>query len=185
MVLGVDFAGLMTSIEVKRDSTNITSLTGIRTQLGWTALSKEDQCQCMGDSDKDPLVVNTIIAGWGRLRTHDYTFIYKNFRKQFNVYADDEGKGMSRDDTLALNMSEKSVRTLDNGHLEIAVVSIIPDTKIPKNHSSAITQIESQRRRFKRDPQLFEKILNNIKSLRDNLCIIKVDPNPYELSYQV
>ena len=40
MVLGADFVSLMIPIEVKRDRTNINSLTGIRTQLGWTVQDK-------------------------------------------------------------------------------------------------------------------------------------------------
>ena len=138
MVLGADFAGLMIPIEVKHDATNINSLTGFKTHLGWTVQGKEHHCQCVEDTYTDPLVVNTIITWRGRLQTHAYTFLYENFQKEFNKYADNEDKEMSQNDTFALNIVQKSVRILDDRHLEIAV-PIIPDAKIPNNHSSAIT----------------------------------------------
>ena len=44
IVLGAYFAGLMIPIEVKCDTTNINSLTGIKTHLGWTIQGKKHHC---------------------------------------------------------------------------------------------------------------------------------------------
>ena len=137
----------MIPIVVKCDTTNINLLTEIKIHLCWTVQGKEHHCQCVEYIDTGLLVVNTVITGRGRLRKDDYTFLYKNFQKEFNEYADDEDKEMSQNDTLALNIAEKSVRILDDGHLEIAV-PIITYAKVPNNHSSAITRLESERCRF-------------------------------------
>ena len=91
---------------------------------------------------------------------------------------------MSRNDTIALDIAEKSLRILYDGHLEIAI-PMKTTAQILNNRSLAVMRIESQHRKFKRDPQLYEKYLEKIKLLCDSGYIIKVDPGRHEISKSV
>ena len=68
----------MALVEVKRDDTNIKSLPGIRTQLGWTILGKETHDQCVEESHKGPLVVSTGIVCLNLCNTNDSCNLYKH-----------------------------------------------------------------------------------------------------------
>ena len=121
------------------------------TPLGWTLMGPLNSC------DRDCFSVNFV--------RHDDETLHRQmesmFRSDFNEPMISSKAAMSVEDQRALSQMETSVK-LVNGHYQLGLPWRHKSVNLPNNREFAFGRLRYLKKRFQRDPHLFEKYRDTI-----------------------
>ena len=121
------------------------------TPLGWTLMGPLNSC------DRDCFSVNFVCHDDGTLHRQ----MESMFRSDFNEPMISSKAAMSVEDQRALLQMETSVKLM-NGYYQLGLPWRHKSVNLPNNRKFAFGRLRYLKKRFKRDPHLFEKYRGTI-----------------------
>ncbi|XP_077969292.1 uncharacterized protein LOC144423012 [Styela clava] len=129
----------------------------VKTLLGWTLFGPESVSNC------DNNFVNFIHCDDNILHRQ----LCQIYEHDFNDNACESASSLSVENKRALSIMEKTVCKV-NGHYEVGLPWKNKEVKLPNNRTMVEKQLMYQRRKFIRDPELFECYKSVINDYLDN-----------------
>ncbi|XP_077967709.1 uncharacterized protein LOC120346600 [Styela clava] len=129
----------------------------VKTMLGWTLFGPESDSNC--DNNFENFIHcddNILHRQLSQIYEHD-----------FNDNACESASSLSVEDKRALSITEKTIRKV-NGHYEVGLPWKNKELKLPYNLAMVEKQLMYQKRKFIRDPELFERYKSVINDYLDN-----------------